>query len=118
LLNFSKGTLIKVMTAGQEARIPLRALSRLFGLNYCYLSRLIKRSIGCTYSRLILKMRIEIALKYLRETRKPIKEIVVLAGYKSISHFYRNFRAIVGCTPKRFRARRGIPAIRGRSIRR
>jgi AraC-like DNA-binding protein len=41
--------------------------------------------------------------RQLRETDKPIKEIVVQVGYLDVANFTRKFKKIVGVTPGQYR---------------
>lgn len=99
-----KPAIIESVIAYSAKGITLKELSLSLNVNYSYLSRLIKRSLNSTYSCLRRRLRTQRALALLAKKEKPIKEIVGLSGYKSISHFYKDFKALVGCTPGDFRA--------------
>lgn len=97
--------IIESVIAHSAKNVSLKELSLSLDVSYSHLSRLIKRNLHYTYSDLKKCLKIQKALKLLAETAKPIKEIVGLAGYKSISHFYKDFRVLAGSTPGDYRTR-------------
>ena len=76
-------------------------------LNYdrSYLSKLIHKYTGKTYTEIITGYRHEKALYYLDYSNKKINEIAELTGYNSTDHFTRSFKKTVGCSPREYRKR-------------
>lgn len=74
-------------------------------LNYerSYLSKLIHKYTGKTYTELMTGYRMEKAMDFLRSTDMKINEIARYTGYNSTDHFTRSFRKYTGCSPREFR---------------
>lgn len=85
---------------------PLRieALARVAGLSARHLERLCKRLLGLTPQQLLAKTRVEAAMRRLIEGCESMAEIAVACGYSDQSAFTRQFKAVVGLTPTRFRS--------------
>lgn len=79
----------------------------------CYstrqVERMLKRSLGRSFSELVRDLRLGHAATLLRETDLPVGEVAEQAGYASLSAFYSGFRSRYGMSPAVFReeARRG-----------
>lgn len=84
---------------------PLRLadLARLGGLSPYQFDQRIRRIFQITTGQFILKVRMDTALRRLRETGDPIAMIALDCGYSDQSAFTRQFRQTVGLTPSEFR---------------
>jgi len=58
---------------------------------------------GVTFRDLVDTTRRDLAERYVREGRRPIKEIAYLLGFSDLSNFTRAFRTWFGAPPKAFR---------------
>lgn len=83
--------------------IRLTDLADHFYLSANYLSILIKRETGLTFSNLLIQKRIGLAKKMLVETNLPIQDIMSQVGYKDYSYFVKLFKKQVNCTPYAYR---------------
>jgi two-component system, response regulator YesN len=83
--------------------IHLSDLAEQFYLSTTYLSILIKKETGTTFSELIIRKRIALAKKLLTETDLPIQDIMDQVGYKDYSCFIRLFKKHMNCTPYAYR---------------
>lgn len=83
--------------------LVLGEVARHFSLSIGYLSTLIKRKTGITYSEYIIRGRIRKAKELLADPGLSIQEIVLLVGYKDYFHFNKLFKKYVGLTPSKFR---------------
>lgn len=73
---------------------------RLFTNRY-YIQQAINTELGCTFSDLVNRLRIEHAVRLIESTPSmPVTEVAERSGYHSLASFYRNFKLIKGCTPK------------------
>ena len=74
-----------------------------FHYNKTYLSRVIHKHFGVSFSELVTEMKIDHAREYLRNTGKHISDIAILVGYESADHFSRMFRKAEGLSPAAYR---------------
>ena len=83
--------------------LRLSDISKQFYLTPNYLSILIKKETGATFSELLIHKRISLAKKLLIETELPVQDIMEQVGYKDYSCFIRLFKKHVNCTPYIYR---------------
>ncbi|MGM7723569.1 helix-turn-helix domain-containing protein [Metabacillus sp. Hm71] len=83
--------------------LSLESVALKFQLSVSYLSRFIKGQTGVTFTQYLQDLRMEDVKRQLKETDKPIKEIVVQVGYLDVANFTRKFKKIVGVTPGQYR---------------
>lgn len=67
------------------------------------LSRIVKARFGMTLHQIILKKRLDEAARLLREGADSVENIVDKVGFRTVSCFYRAFRAEFGVTPYAYR---------------
>ena len=97
------GKIMAAIDASYMQDIRLNDLADQFYLTAQYLSVLIKKETGYTYSELIIQKRISLAKDLLVKTDKPIQDIMEETGYHDYSHFIRLFKKQTGCTPYAYR---------------
>jgi AraC-like DNA-binding protein len=87
-------------------RLSPQTAAAALGVTPRYLGYLLKDT-GVSFSRLVQRKRQELVGVWLRSpaTRRPICEIAVMAGYRSLAQFGRAFRSHHGCAPTEFRRR-------------
>ncbi|WP_127530151.1 helix-turn-helix transcriptional regulator [Paenibacillus kobensis] len=68
-----------------------------------YLQALYKSRFGISCMDDVIQCRIRLAKEKLLYGHLRIADIGTLCGYKNVEHFSRQFRQIVGCTPREFR---------------
>jgi AraC-like DNA-binding protein len=78
-------------------------LARQHGVSREHLTRLFTREYGVPPHRYLLEFRIREACRHLRQTDRPIKQIMAETGFRSRVTFLRAFDQIVGSTPTRYR---------------
>lgn len=83
--------------------LRLTDVAKQFYLSANYLSILIKRETGLTFSELLIQKRIALARKLLTETSLPIQDIMEQVGYKDYSCFIKLFKKHTGYTPYAYR---------------
>lgn len=86
------------------------ALAVAAGVSVRQLERLFATHIGRTIGQEYLRLRLDTAIRLLRETELARIEIAVACGFSNVSHFSRAFRERFGMTPTR--ARQGASASR------
>ena len=89
--------------ANIEQRIRVEALAQLANLSVCYFVRAFKRSVGVTPHNYLIQRRVERTSELLSETKLPLSEIALAAGFADQSHCSRRFRQHVGMSPREFR---------------
>lgn len=89
--------IISYIEAHLSEEIQLSDLSYFTGLSYHYISHLIKKEYGGSFSKLINELRIQRSINYLMRGI-PVHETAEKTGYKSSAHFCSSFKRIVGIT--------------------
>jgi len=72
-------------------------------LNHSYFSKIFHEEMGETFSRFVVRLRVERAKKLLKETPLKIYEISAAVGYADVRHFTKVFKELEGLPPARFR---------------
>ena len=86
------------------ASVTLEELARVSSYNASYLSRLFRETFGLSFTDYVNILRVNQAMKLLRETELTVEEAGLEAGFRSRKHFYDMFRRHTGMTPGRFRS--------------
>jgi AraC-like DNA-binding protein len=84
-------------------QMKLEHLARIGGMSVTQLERHIQRIFQLTPRQLIIKVRIEAAIRLLLESGRTIAEIAYACGYADHSAFSRQFKAVVGLSPMDYR---------------
>lgn len=82
--------------------ISLKTIATHFSYHPNYISTLLHRETGKTFSQLLLEQRMERALVLLHETDLPIHEIASRLGYSNSSNFYKAFREFYHVSPREY----------------
>lgn len=85
------------------ADCTLDELADVFGFSGKYLSSLIKKKTGSSFSALLMEARMNAICNYLRNTDLPIREIAEMCGYSNHNFFYKKFQEKYGMSPKEYR---------------
>ena len=80
-------------------KISLGALSTMAGLSPNHFARAFQRSMGMPPHRYVLQRRLDHVGQMLRETRLPLSQIALAAGFADQSHLARHFRRLTGVPP-------------------
>lgn len=83
-------------------QVSLAQLADRFGYHPNYLSTLFKKSLGMSFSKLVLKQRMERAGLLLRASNMSIEQIAYMLGYADASNFHKAFSAYYGRTPHQY----------------
>lgn len=78
----------------------LKDIAILFDYNPNYISNLLRRETGKSFSEILLEQRMERAVSMLRNTGLAIEEIAKTLGYSNTSNFYKAFREFYGKSPR------------------
>ena len=80
--------------------VSLAVLGKHFSYHPTYVSNLLKKETGKTFSELLLQLRMERAVLLLRGTSLSIEEIAAMLGYSNSSNFYKAFRTYYDASPR------------------
>lgn len=83
--------------------VSLASLAREFHFNPSYLSTLIKRQTGSSFTEILKNIRLKHAARLLSQTSRPINHICSDIGYQDVSQFISMFRNEYGMTPVQYR---------------
>lgn len=83
--------------------ILLSSLAKQFNLSIGYLSMLVKKETGKTYSEYVTEKRLALAKELLGDQSISIQDIVQRVGYKDYFHFNKLFKKHFGITPSKYR---------------
>ncbi|WP_169082470.1 response regulator [Paenibacillus sp. PL91] len=78
-------------------------IAKHFKISIGYLSTLIKKETGMTYSDYIMNKRLSMAKELLVDASLSIQDIVQRVGYKDYFHFNKLFKKQFGITPSKYR---------------
>lgn len=82
--------------------VSLKDISSRFSYHPNYISALLRRELGRTFSEILLELRMEKAITLLRGTDLSIEEIAYMLGYSNSSNFYKAFREYYHQSPRDF----------------
>ncbi|MDF9828048.1 AraC family transcriptional regulator [Ereboglobus sp. PH5-10] len=91
------------MSKNLAEEFDLATLSEIAGLSKFHFHRLFKKATGKTPSKYHIDLRMSMARKLLRETRRSVVEIALEVGYANPSHFAKIFRRETGLSPSDYR---------------
>ena len=86
-------------------KVSLNNLAQYVNLSPWHLHRLFKAETGIPLAKYIKQLRMKRAARLLEDTFLSLKEIMQEVGVYDESHFIRDFSAIYGLTPIRYRMR-------------
>ena len=84
------------------------ALGNEIGISQGYLSQLIKKETGKTYSELIQQKKLEKAKELLQYSEKTVGEIAQETGYSDYYYFTKTFKRLTKMTPSEYRKKYGL----------
>ncbi len=88
------------LRANYPAPLSLPSVCESFGVSQTYLSRLMRRHLGTTFTDFLTGIRIEAAKRLIRDNPKmPLKDVAAFVGYRDQFYFSRVFKQVVGVPP-------------------
>jgi AraC-like DNA-binding protein len=85
--------------------IAMDSVARRFGYSEGYFYRAFKKRTGLAPNRYLTRIRITQAMRWLRESARPIAHVAAAVGYPDALYFSRVFRAHLGLSPSAYRSR-------------
>lgn len=95
--------IIKYLNENFSKDISLQSISETFHMNTSYLSYLIKKETGLTYSQYLTNLRINKAKNLLSHSQLTLTEICDTVGFHDYFYFIKKFKKITGITPGQYR---------------
>ena len=95
--------LVAKINADFSKDLSLKSLSRELGITPQYLSRIFRNAVGEGLAEYLIRIRLERAGIYLRETDMSVTDVAYGVGYKDLSHFMRSFKRFYGMSPLVYR---------------
>lgn len=78
-------------------------LAEAFHFNSCYLNRIFKKHVGIPMHTFLLNYRLTMAKEMLASGSTPIREVLLMTGFRDAPHFTKYFKKQTGLTPGEFR---------------
>lgn len=97
---------LEYMTKNLQETITIDRLADLSHLSKSYFMSCFKKAVGMGAIEHLTHLRINAACDALSDTNKIISEIAFSCGYSNLSNFNRQFKQIMGCSPKEYRKRK------------
>ena len=79
-----------------EQDLALDEVASQAGISPFYLSRLFRQELRCTFVEEMTQIRMEQALRLMRQERLSMREIAEKTGYRNVTYFYKVFRKTMG----------------------
>ena len=80
--------------------VTFKDIFKHFSYHPNYISTLLHREIGKSFSEILLEQRMERAVFLLKGTNLSVEEIAAMLGYSNSSNFYKAFREFYKCSPR------------------
>lgn len=96
-------TVLKYISDNYASNISLNDISDVACMTTNSFCRFFKRMTNKSFTRFLNEVRIRNASRLLIQDNIPVSEVCYLVGYNSITNFNKQFKLIMGCTPKNFR---------------
>lgn len=90
----------------QDPQMCLSLVATQVGISTCYLSRILAHQTGKHFREHLRSIRLQHAVKLLKNVSLSVKEISWTVGYLYVSSFDRDFHAKYGKSPVEFRCQR------------
>jgi len=94
---------IDFINLNYTSKISLSDVANHVYCNPTYLSRLLKASVGLSFTNYLNKIRISSSEILLRETKDSVYTIAKNVGYESMGYFYKKFKEKNNCSPDIYR---------------
>lgn len=103
-------TLILLYIQQNYSTVTLSSLAETFHFSETYLSKLIRKNMGRSFTDVLRSLRMERAMDLLMNTPMKVSEIATAVGYDSVDHFSRTFRRVYGMSPQQYKQKHGSEA--------
>lgn len=91
-----------------DPALTLEKAAMASGINKNHLNVLLRETTNLTFHQLLIRYRVLKAVSMMRAKNYNLLEIALHNGFGSLNTFERNFRCLLGTTPKDFKTRNGF----------
>ncbi len=106
LPTYQLNQVLDYINAGLAKEIKLSNLAELLGMSPFHFGRMFKQSTGISPHQYVIQQRIERAKHLLKHSDQAIIDIALDCGFTSHSHLSKQFRKVMGMTPRHFRSQK------------
>lgn len=96
-------TVLKFISDNYASDISLGDVADVACMTTNSFCRFFKKMTNKSFTQFLNEIRVKNASRLLVQEEMPVTEVCYRVGYKSITNFYRQFKQIMGCTPKGYR---------------
>lgn len=93
-----------IETDYSDPDLTLEKAARVSGINKNHLNVLLRQTITLTFHQLLVRYRLFKAMDMMKHKNYSILEVALESGFGSLNTFERNFRNLIGLTPKVFKS--------------
>ncbi|MCM1489185.1 MAG: AraC family transcriptional regulator [Firmicutes bacterium] len=94
---------IEYINENFSENITVERLAEISHVSQSYFMRRFKQTVGAGAIEYLSQIRINKVCELLARTNKTAAEIALECGFRNLSNFNRQFKSIMGCTPKEYR---------------
>ena len=106
LPTYQLNRVLDYIDAGLTEEIKLSNLAGLLGMSPFHFGRMFKQSTGISPHQYVIQQRLERAKHLLKNSDRAIIDIALDCGFTSHSHLSKQFRKVIGMTPRNFRGQK------------
>ena len=99
--NTLSGRIVQYINSRPDS-VTLKDVAAHFSYHPNYISSLLHKEYGKTFSEIVLEKRMDRAVILLKGTDLSVEEIAAMLGYSDTSNFYKAFRDFYGKTPREY----------------
>lgn len=89
-----------------DPALGLERAAKVSGISKNHLNFRLRQTTGFTFYQLLIRHRLLRAIDMMKSRNYSLLEIVLENGFRSLNTFERNFRSLIGVTPREFRNNR------------
>lgn len=104
-----KDTISYIENNYTDTELSLEQICDEFNISISHMSTMFKKNSGYTFSKYLIKVRLDKAKQLLQTTSLKIADIASQVGYSDVYYFSHSFKKVVGVSPRDYRNEETIP---------